>query len=567
MTFTDGTLRSGSGGIPAMPADPVLGTVFLGDTEVRLYERSGAVARRFNRPGAPERRREPLRELLAAPFFAGRAVELSNLVKLISSGRRVIVEVVGKDGLGKSTLLQELLAEPIAATFDAVAMVRGSCGFDDALQTILESAYLFDQPYVPLARERERLSTGLRMLVAVEDFEGALGDARRLANTLPASSIIFTSDRLRLAKLATTVQLESFDPRDAAKLYSYVTGRPAGDDCIAGQSGGNLSPTPLELKLAAAADGLPPSEIGLSGAHRHVWEIAGDRASLDMRVLATFVAFGGGPLDVAFAIDMIGFPPESIFAGLERRGLLDCDGERYFLRRWVLDVLREHPSLPRVDNALITFGDWLETFPASRRIAACGEAANQLLRNSWYATSLPDVIRVGRLLGDALLFAGRPNLALEAYQIVSDAAALNGDRVSEAWAAHQTGTVSFALGDDGAATSAFHHSLELREKANNALHIAVTRRNLSMALGIRSPGAPPAKAAPAAAAKRARLGWAVAAVTVFIVGTVALVLNPFARRSVLHRPPVPALHHRGHAAAASRELPVAALVPGLRFSL
>ena len=72
MTFSDGNSRSGTGGQPAMPADAVLGTVFLGDTEVRLHERSGAVARRFNRPATPERRREPLRELLASPFFVGR---------------------------------------------------------------------------------------------------------------------------------------------------------------------------------------------------------------------------------------------------------------------------------------------------------------------------------------------------------------------------------------------------------------------------------------------------------------------------------------------------------------
>ena len=101
-----------------------------------MHERSGAVARRFNRPATPERRREPLRELLASPFFVGRTDELSNLVKLISSGRRAIVEVVGRDGVGKSTSLQELLAEPIAAAFDGVATLRGSAGFDDALQTI-----------------------------------------------------------------------------------------------------------------------------------------------------------------------------------------------------------------------------------------------------------------------------------------------------------------------------------------------------------------------------------------------------------------------------------------------
>jgi tetratricopeptide (TPR) repeat protein len=563
MSFSDGTPRSHGRGQPATPADAVLGTVFLGDTEVRLHERSGSVARRFNRPASPERRREPARELLASPFFVGRAAQLAELVRLLSAGRRAVIEIAGRDGIGKSTLVQEVVADPAAAAFDGVVVLRGSTGFDDQLQSVLEAAYLFDQPYVPLARERDRLLSGLRMLVAIEDFEGGTDEARRLASALPNSSLIFTSDRVRLPKFAATVELGGLDERDGVKLFSYVTGELTGEERMHAALAPNLSPTPLELKLAAAAEESAPAvEAVASGAQQHVWQITGSRASLEMRVLAVFAAFGGGPLDAAFARDMIGFPPEPIFSGLERRGLIDCDGERYSLRPWVLEIVAAHPALPRVDSALVTFGEWLETFPTSPRIVACAEASLALLRNSWYTSSLPDVVRVGRLLGDALLFAGRPNLAVDTYQTVADAASLNKDRVSEAWALHQIGTVYFALGDDDRATAAFHRSLELREKTNNQMSIAVTRHNLSLVLGVRSSGKPRPTVTAAPVASRGRVGWAVAAVAIFIVGTLAFVFNPFVRRPALHHMTPPKLHKRVPAHA-GRQLPAASIVQGL----
>jgi tetratricopeptide (TPR) repeat protein len=504
--------------------------------------------------------------LLASPFFVGRATELAELVRLLSAGRRAIVEVVGRDGIGKSTLVQEVVADPAAAAFDGVVVLRGASGHDDQLQAVLEAAYLFDQPYVPLGRERDRLLAGLRMLVVVEDFTGGVDEARRLAGALPNSSLIFTSERVRLPKFAATIELSGLEPRDAVKLFSYVTGELADEDHVQSALAPNLSPTPLDLKLAAAAAGSPPSpEVVSSGAQQYVWQITGDRASLEMRVLAVFVAFGGGPLDAAFARDMIGFPPEPIFSGLERRGILDCDGERYSLRPWVLEIVAAHPALPRVDSALVTFGEWLETFPTSPRIVACGEASLSLLRNSWYTTQLPDVVRVGRLLGDAMLFAGRPNLAVETYQTVADAASLNKDRASEAWALHQMGTVYFALGDDDRATASFHRSLELREKTNNQMSIAVTRHNLSLVLGVRSTGNPRPAVNAAPAASGGRVGWAVAAVAIFIIGTLAFVFNPLARKpAMLHHVSSPKLHHRAPAHG-GRQLPAADIIPGLTF--
>ena len=354
----------------------------------------------------------------------------------------------------------------------------------------------------------------------------------------PASSIIFTSDRVRLPKFATTMELESLDPRDAIKLFSYVTGELVDDDHIAGQLGGNLSRRRLKSSLRPRLKMRRPRDVGLSGPHKHVWQIAGNRASLEMRVLAVFVAFGGGPLDAAFARDMIGFPPEPIFSGWSGAACWTATASATSCVAGCStfsEKSRASPRRQRAGDVRRVAGNVPHFAPHRRLRRSRQPAAAQLVvhhvaprRRSGGALAgrCAAVCRAGRISRWRPIRSSRMPVQLEEGSLLRSLG-LSPDRHRQ-FRARRRQRRDLGLPPLAGIAREGQQPDEYRGH----------RHNLSLVLGVRSTGSPPAaKAIPAPAATRARVGWAVAAVAIFIVGTVAFVLNPFARRPALHRPP------------------------------
>lgn len=552
-------------------SDAVIGTFVYGEAELRLHAHSGAVVRKLGRETYARTRRQPPVPVTPPGFFVGRAAELSTVVHPIAAGKRVLFELTGRDGIGKTTFLRQLMTDPALASLDGIVRAEGTMGRDDILQRAFDAAYEGERRFMPLGAQREQLLHDVRLLFLIDDFAGTEEDAAHLTAVAHASSFIFVTSAPRLSSVAQTLELHALNTDDAQALSAHTmadrtnAGAPPGSETSLTAI---LSSTPLEIvqSAALAADSQSPPATGDQLQDQLVTTISATENVL----LSALVVTGGGPLGPKMIGRLAGLPNAMpMLESLERRGVIDFDGERYRLRPSILERLPVVVTMPRLDGSLTIVEEWLRGQPTEAQIASRAQAVNRLLDRAIEDNRSKEVLVIGPLLADKLILCGQPDRARETLDIVLKAARTIPDRDLEGWSLHQSGTLAFAVGDDAAAQTLLSRSLETRSRLNDELATAATRHNLSLLLGVKANGS--AEDTSPAAKKPNRL--VIAAIFALCAGLAVL----FAMQMFAPRPQAPQtvarpVHHpaaqtarrrQSRPAVAPSEVPVAAGAPAV----
>jgi hypothetical protein len=451
--------------------------------ELRLHAHSGAVARKIGRDVFAKRRRLPAATPQPPAFFVGRTNELAIVVGALSAGERIVAELIGRDGAGKTTFIRQLLTDPVVASLDGVVLLEGSAGRDDILQHAFDAVYEGERRFMPIGVQRDQLMVEPRLLVVIDDFIGSPDDAAYLTAQLPSSSFIFTTTQAKLASLARAIELPPLNTDDAQALSLRTKGGTQTLDS-ANSLTAILSATPLEIVQSSSIPRDPQEAPVLGDAllDRLVSTVTATESVL----LSALVVTGGGPLGPKMIGRLAGLPNAMpMLESLERRGIVDFDGERYRLRPAILERVPVVVTLPRLDGSLAIFEEWLRGTPTTSQVIGRAQAVNRLLAHAITENRSQEVLVIGPMLANALTLAGELDRARATLDIVLKAARTIPDRDFEAWALHQSGTLAFVLGDEVAGQTLLSQALEIRSRLNDEPALAATRHNLSMILGIR----------------------------------------------------------------------------------
>ncbi len=218
-----------------------------GDTTIR--KRSGGPPR--VRPRVrPKERADPSRADMPLDLKA----DLAELARWAEAGRPV--QLVGRRGSGRTTLLTHLTARCVERGTDVVFLDAAGADADDVVQDLFRACYGMGR-YRPRPPELRRLMASIQALVVIDDFTGTPADLDRLLRLVPSGTLVVSSSRRLPWKAGQTVEIGGLAPRPAMELVERCLRRPLTDEerAAAERFHALVDGHPLALTQAAAALG------------------------------------------------------------------------------------------------------------------------------------------------------------------------------------------------------------------------------------------------------------------------------------------------------------------------
>ncbi|MGK5558169.1 hypothetical protein ACSNOI_41855, partial [Actinomadura kijaniata] len=209
------------------------------------------------RPGGPPRVRPRVRPReRAVPSCADMPLDLGadleRLARWTEAGRPV--QLVGRRGSGRTTLLTHLAARCVERGTDVVFLDAAGADVDDVVQDLFRACYGMGR-YRPKPPELRRLMASVQALVVVDDFAGTPADLDRLLRLVPSGGLVVSTTRPLPWKAGQTVELGGLAPRPAMELVERCLRRPLtdGERAAAERFHALVDGHPLALTQAAAA--------------------------------------------------------------------------------------------------------------------------------------------------------------------------------------------------------------------------------------------------------------------------------------------------------------------------
>lgn len=464
----------------------------LPDPGNRLHRRPGMQAPRF-------RWRSPSKDQPASPA-PGRGRELHLIQAAIADGRPI--EFHAPCGYGISTLL-------LAATGDGqehgpphLYLRAGPGSIEDLAERLVAAMYVPDRPAVPTSEERLQLLGQARAVVVLDDFLAGPDHLSYLLRIMPGCCLVIGSPQPLLNPGGVSHTLHGLTEAAASELISSELRR-------------TLAPAEREalIRLIAAVDGQPlhlrqAAALVRSGEHSFAALAAKaerdprvlDQLSLDTlsngqrRALAVLALAAGAflPIELVRTMSDIAQIGESLTA-LREHGLTDQRGDRFSLpickvgsyRRSLLGYIHL-AAATRELAAWFALNDPTSAESLSAVDGAIGVLGFAAERRQWETVAL-----LARLIEPTLTLAGRWQACHTVLAHGLSAAQALGDRASEAYFAHQRGTLQLCRDDLPAAQASLQHALHLRELAGDRKGAAATRHNLGLLLPPLTPPPPP----------------------------------------------------------------------------
>ncbi|GLX52004.1 hypothetical protein Shyhy01_49540 [Streptomyces hygroscopicus subsp. hygroscopicus] len=221
------------------------GPVIAGDHNVVVDARHGSRVTVLAGPERPRPRRRPRAAVLprSMPEPVGREDETRALAAAVRAGGPV--QVWGPPGTGKTTLLRHA-ARRLPPGPDGVVFLGGAHrGVEDLAQDVFEACY--EAPgYAPTRAELQRLMTGVRVTVYIDDADLTSDQLLELMDTAPQAVFVLAGVERSLWSEGTALELRGLS-------------RTAGLELLARELGGPVPEADRETAadLWRAADGLP----------------------------------------------------------------------------------------------------------------------------------------------------------------------------------------------------------------------------------------------------------------------------------------------------------------------
>ncbi len=439
-------------------------------------------------PPVVKLRRPPLAGCPAPPQpFVDRERPLQRVAQALDAGER-LVGFRGEPGMGKTALLARLAVQRATAHPDGAVCVEGRdhAARRDVLADVWARFHETATPYVP---DDARLSgdlAGRQALVTVDDVGLEAGEVQQLAADLPGSAVAVAAapaEGLDPLSYVKAVQIGGFDdPEHTLALFAAEYGDAVPPDL-----------REVIVGLCAAAGGGPGHVKRLAnqawGSDASLADWAAQAAGAlpgPQDSLRSLAVAGPGVAVPAGVAQRMGVPPAEL-AALEAGGMIRAASPRYVVdgAAWAATAGAEELR-PRAFAATL---DWVAAAPAAE-IAGSRAFLTEMLRWGRSHGRDAEVVELARAAEGPFATAGWWGAWEVALDTASAAAAATGDRAAAAWADHQRGTRSGALGRRDAARMLLERALATRTNLGDHDGAALTRHNMRT-LGLLPPLPPP----------------------------------------------------------------------------
>ncbi len=477
-------------------------------------------------------RSRPVRFLPAFPrLFLDRESELEVLT--VSSRRGESVNLYGRAGVGKSTLL-EYWSHRISENAFPDGVVYLSARYkslDDFLQDLVGAFYEGGSSVKLTRSEAQARLAGIQALVLVDDVAWEREDVRILLNMAPQATFVIADSERRLFQAGAKLHVRGLPLEVGVALFEAELGRPLAEgeqevvrEIVAGLKGHPLSIIQLaghvsdevftlEEALAHVRGREADSERAVATA------VFAGRSDVEQRLLLALAALQGAPLDAEVLGEIAGVPHAAdLLHHLEKQGVVRHHSPRYTLAPNLAAVLSKTRDLESwQERAALVLLKWAVNHREDYgsllvHVPAFFVVLKWLTAHQRWS----DVLRLVHLLDVPLGLGGYWDAWQEVLQHGLEAARHLGDRAEEAWVLHQLGTRWLCLGEDDVAETYLRQALDIREGLGDVNGAAVTRHNL----GFLSPP-PPLSGTPPSAGSSGGGGFPL--VVKVLVGLVVLV--------------------------------------------
>lgn len=403
------------------------------------------------------------------------------------------IEVSGRPGVGKTAFLRQLANHPRADAFvDGVVYltVRNQAA-SDLRQLLFDAFCECDRICKPTEPEIRRSLQDTRALILLDDVQLLPDEMEQVLDLAPRSAFVLATRHLSRTGEARTIALEGLPVDQAVSLLQREIDREfdAIERPLASTLCAALEGEPLRIRQVAALireRGIPLEEMARDVVPNNLLaELVASIGDKERRALLALAALPGVPLH---AQHISGFAEitdiEPSLSTLLGRGLVVRTQARYRIVEGVSDRLRRTEDLkPWVHRAVTYFTAWAERY--RRNPETLLDHSEALLRAQQYAADTKrwgEVLQLGRIVEGALILEARWGAWAILLERCLAAARATGDRASEAWSLHQSGTRALCLGERATARTLLNQALSLRETVGDIDATAATRRNLSFLL-------------------------------------------------------------------------------------
>lgn len=466
------------------------------------------------------KRQVRLRDVFGQPSrptrgFVGRDFELSTLRRAVAAGEAVLIS--GAEGLGKSALLGQIGAEPLASglphgviRIEAVDERGQALGVDDVCQ-LLFSRLFEAEPNVKIdtASARTYLSNA-RPLVLLDGFNLSGAQLDALVDLTPNGAVLLTSPLALPTDLAHLLPLGPLERTQSLELLANRMGladdQRSSDDanliCTV------LADVPLAIRLTAITAGLhrltlaqvreallyatpastEPTPAALQRAYAFVVNLTSREAR---QLLAVIAAAPGVSVAAAYAREALQNPEwfEAAVDELKLCGLLEESSPRLRLHS-VIKALARPADKKNHYAALVGFLlRGLSSAPADAEFCTA-ELGNILGTLEWAVGQRrwAEAVALGRAVDPYLTLNGLWDAWKNVLERVLLAARSSNDPANEGWALHQLGTREVGVGEKGQAVEYLQRALGIRRSLGDALGAAHTQHNLNLLIPPLGPG-------------------------------------------------------------------------------
>ena len=438
----------------------------------------------------------------------GRDQELDQIRQAVL--QRGPIQFYASCGFGVTTLLRYVAAgRPGVSVSASYFYLRvGDDPLPDILHRLVSAAFASEGTIRPTPSLSAQLLATLQAVVVLDDVRSDPEVISYLVTAMPGCPVVVGAARSLLEDGSAPSHRLSGLPEDAGlALLARDLARPV-----------NTNELPAARRLWSAVEGQPlhlRQAAALVRAGEHTFaELAAaaerDPESLDWlaidalpnpqrRVLAMLALAGGAllPPDLLSAMASVADIREAI-SDLHARGLAEREEDRFGLPICKVDAYRPQ-LLTYVDvgSAARELIRWLTSRdPADNVSLSVAEAALSLIRFAAEQGDLRTVVALVRVVEPILTLAGRWQVYSHALQQGMQAAQQLGDQVSQAYFAHQQGTLALCQDQLSAAQLHLQHALELRRRLGDRRGAERTQHNLEVLQPTPPPPPPPATPRP-----------------------------------------------------------------------
>ncbi|MEM7553315.1 MAG: NB-ARC domain-containing protein [Cyanobacteria bacterium P01_A01_bin.84] len=410
--------------------------------------------------------------------------------------RGEIVEICGKNGIGKTSLLEYLARHPqVRVLFpDGVVSLHPPHPYvGDILRQIWNFFYKTQENYLPNFQDVYRTLQDKRGLIVLDENQLTEDELELLMNAVPQCNFLLTSIRSRIKNKGYSITLDGLSIDLALRLLEYALKRKLDPEELPAATSlcSLLNGHPTYLQQAAAStikNGHTLAEIvshlPSSGAGEELsQQVLSYCTPLQVEILELLALMGNVGLKSKQLISILQVP-ECLGAleNLYQCHLVKFDGTHYIISQNILEVLPpEHKLEASFRTILSYFEDWVEQYQHQlQKMAAEIDALVQIIEVGVRNSCWQDVLYLVKTVDETVVTSKRWGVWKQILQRGMQAAQALQDKFNEAWTHHQLGIIALAFEYNDTACEEFTKALEIRTSLNDEMGISTTRHNLNL---------------------------------------------------------------------------------------